>query len=286
MNFADIPYFVSEKLQKKIDSLCLKPPHTIFFDSDDTVLCSILIDKFVCRLFDITSLQRYPYVLIIEPENKSIGIEQARSIDTFLALTVPTASECKLHRAVIIKSADCLTTEAQNALLKTLEEPPENTIIILSGIKAKMLSTVLSRAVVLAIPPIKRQEALEYYPNYKTNEVEKMFYISKGRVSLLHSLLVEDDNPEQEPIKNRLEVAKRLLTLPQGKRLLEVDTLSKDRSESEKIIELLALLARFSATKSHDKKAVAIMDACNEALKESKANGNMKLILDTLFMVY
>ena len=79
----------------------------------------------------------------------SIGIAQIRMLQNQLYLK-PLKSPTK---ACIIKNAEKLTIEAQNALLKILEEPPDNTIVVLTtDNKEVFLQTVLSRCKIIALP--------------------------------------------------------------------------------------------------------------------------------------
>ncbi len=73
---------------------------------------------------------------------QSLGIADVKNMQKQLFLK-PIKSKTK---AVIIQDAQLLTTEAQNALLKVLEEPPEATIIVLVATsKETLLPTILSR---------------------------------------------------------------------------------------------------------------------------------------------
>jgi hypothetical protein len=77
----------------------------------------------------------------VETENER-GIETVRQIKQSIART-PFSSE---NNVIIIHEAQRLTLEAQNALLKSLEEPPEKTLIILTAPSLEgLLPTVLSR---------------------------------------------------------------------------------------------------------------------------------------------
>ncbi len=74
--------------------------------------------------------------------DKAIGIEEVRTMQKGLILK-PFKSQIK---AVLIQNAESLTMQAQNAMLKTLEEPPNHTLIILSTTsKELLLSTICSR---------------------------------------------------------------------------------------------------------------------------------------------
>jgi DNA polymerase-3 subunit delta' len=84
-------------------------------------------------------------VVWIEPESKSrqIRIEQIR--DVILAQMSQTAYEGGWRAAVLV-GAERMTEAAQNALLKTLEEPPPRTVLILlSDDSSQLLPTILSR---------------------------------------------------------------------------------------------------------------------------------------------
>ena len=84
----------------------------------------------------------------------SIGIAQIREIKQKIALK-PFQSRAK---ALIIPDAQTATIEAQNALLKTLEEPPNNTIIILLTTNANLLlPTIISRCQVIQLPINNKQ---------------------------------------------------------------------------------------------------------------------------------
>lgn len=89
---------------------------------------------------------RHPMCRVLRPGSKSrrILIEDVRSVEPFLALRAE-AHETKL---VIILEADRMMDEPANAFLKTLEEPPQQTLIILvTEQPSRLLPTILSRCV-------------------------------------------------------------------------------------------------------------------------------------------
>ena len=86
-------------------------------------------------------------ISIIESE-KAVGIAQVRDFQKKIYLK-PYKSEKK---AVVLNAQNGLTTEAQNALLKVLEEPPVNTIIIiLAGSIESILPTIISRCKIFSL---------------------------------------------------------------------------------------------------------------------------------------
>lgn len=87
-------------------------------------------------------------IISILPEPTSIGIEQIRSIHTRLSLS----SLGGTPHAVVMHSAHSMTPEAQNAFLKTLEEPPGGAIIYLETDQPEaLLPTVLSRCQIIRL---------------------------------------------------------------------------------------------------------------------------------------
>lgn len=90
-----------------------------------------------------------PYdTITIAPEGASIGVSSVRGVLGRLSIH-PVTSAC---HAVIVNDAHSMTTEAQNAFLKTLEEPPGEALIILETDQPdSLLPTVLSRAITIRL---------------------------------------------------------------------------------------------------------------------------------------
>lgn len=81
-------------------------------------------------------------VIAITPDPTSISVESIRSVIVRVSIH-PVASP---YHAIIIHDAHAMTLEAQNAFLKTLEEPPGDALIILeTGMPDALLPTILSR---------------------------------------------------------------------------------------------------------------------------------------------
>ena len=86
-------------------------------------------------------------------EKASLGVSEIREQVTSDAQIKPYSSAYKVY---IIDEADKLTEEAQNALLKTIEEPPEYAVFLLLATKREaLLPTVLSRCVTISFYPVE-----------------------------------------------------------------------------------------------------------------------------------
>lgn len=95
-------------------------------------------------------------------EAQTIGIKEIKDLQITLLQTPVQGS----HKAIIITRAETLTTEAQNALLKTLEEPPSHTHIILDvTTKDVLLPTILSRCQIITL-----NETPQTIPSDEKNE--------------------------------------------------------------------------------------------------------------------
>ncbi len=86
-------------------------------------------------------------VVIVSPE-KTIGIGDIRNFQSQIFLKPSQGKE----KGVVINAANGITTEAQNSLLKVLEEPPANTYILIIALsKDSFLPTILSRCKVIEL---------------------------------------------------------------------------------------------------------------------------------------
>jgi len=102
----------------------------------------------------------HPDIHLIEPEKKTvIEIERVRSLISEVAFQPLEAR----YRVMILDPAERMKIEAHNALLKTLEEPPSRTIIILVTTNPySLLETIRSRARILNFGEIPREEIIRY----------------------------------------------------------------------------------------------------------------------------
>lgn len=110
---------------------------------------------------DAAARNYHPDLYVIEPEEKkaSIGVNQVRALIDFLALT----SHGQQGRIALIWPAEQMTVNAANSLLKTLEEPPRGTILVLiSDSLTKLPATVVSRCQHMRIPTAPREIALNW----------------------------------------------------------------------------------------------------------------------------
>lgn len=127
---------------------------------------------------------RGPDLLLVEPEKDSIGIQKVRALQKFLQRK-PYSSPIK---TAVITQAEKLTLPAQNALLKTLEEPPDNSqIILLCPAESELLPTVVSRCFIKRLPEAKSlAERLEKPTEAAAANSQTAREFVTGQLYLLH----------------------------------------------------------------------------------------------------
>ena len=133
--------------------------------------------------------------LLYFPYDSKLGIAEARKIKGYFSLKPYSAK----GRAVVLENASELTVEAQNALLKTLEEPPSEAIFILGASSdAKFLPTILSRCEIIKLES-KNSNTLIYQSDY-AQDLDKLMNFS-----------IEERFEYIEKLKDRQEFLKAMV---------------------------------------------------------------------------
>lgn len=104
-----------------------------------------------CRSCQKVARGTHPDVRVIEGQGGSIKIDQIRELQNEVALSTHES----LWKVYVLRDVDQATPEAANCLLKTLEEPPQCIVLILTATRPNMLlPTVVSRCQVLPLRPL------------------------------------------------------------------------------------------------------------------------------------
>ena len=108
-----------------------------------------------CKSCLLLKAQTHPDHLFVELIKANIGVDQIRTVSRFFEKT----SQLAQAQVVIIENADKMTESAANALLKTLEEPTQNSFIILLVEDAqRLLPTIISRSYLIHLrPPVGKK---------------------------------------------------------------------------------------------------------------------------------
>jgi DNA polymerase-3 subunit delta' len=185
-----------------------------------------------------------------------IKIDQVRAVADFVALTTHRAG----YRVLLLHPADALHPNAANALLKTLEEPPPHTLILLvTAYPARLLPTIRSRCRQLALGPPDAREAVAWLREQAVEEPETALAAAGGAPLLARDLA----QPEEAELRRRV-VAE--LSKPSGADALGFAA-AIDRPRMERFVYWLQtwvtdlLLVRMSGAPRHHVGAAAALAA-------------------------
>jgi len=175
-----------------------------------------------------------PDVFIIEPKGQSIKIENIRELIRKLNLK----SFESTNKIVIINNAEKMTTESANTLLKTLEEPPDNTYIILITPQIEIiLPTIRSRCIKIPFQPLslKTVQNILEKQGVETEQAYSLALISEGSLKNAQELL---DKENYDKLKETLDtiltlISERIIKIP---KLLELTQFFSHKTEKEKLI--------------------------------------------------
>ncbi|MCR4589640.1 MAG: DNA polymerase III subunit delta' [Lachnospiraceae bacterium] len=139
----------------------------------------------------------HPDLITLVPEKEtSIGVDDIRKQ---VVNDVPIKPYCSAKKIYIIPDANLMTEAAENALLKTLEEPPSYAVIILlSENKDRLLPTIVSRAVCFPMRAVGNEEISRYLENKGLGAGETSAAISFARGNLGRAVLLSESEEFKE----------------------------------------------------------------------------------------
>ncbi len=160
----------SEKKVRMIEQLSEPPVKFIFSlprgknETDaSTPMEKLNSDELKMILDQIENKAINPFHKISIPKANSIKINSIRDIKKFLTLNYEEVG----YRFIIISDAHLMNEEAQNALLKSLEEPPDKVIFILTTSEiSKLRPTILSRCWRVNFDPLSDEQIFFVLTNY------------------------------------------------------------------------------------------------------------------------
>lgn len=160
------------------------------------VLCLNKEDDCNCKSCICFDSQNHPDIKIINEEGETIKINTVREIIQTV-YEKPILSNKKIY---IINDCDKMTKEAQNSLLKTLEEPPEYIVIILIASNQDMiLNTIKSRCTKIVFDKLKENEIKEILntTDFKNTEIsENMYEFFDGSIGKALQILEKKEQYE------------------------------------------------------------------------------------------
>ncbi len=225
-----------------------------------------------CICFDGKNHPDFNY---INEQGEAIKIETIREV-TKKVIEKPIVSEKKVY---IINDCEKMTKEAQNCLLKTLEEPPEFvTIILVSSNENLLLNTIKSRCMKLKFQNIDDEELKKFaleklqYEEISDNML-KSFGGSIGRAEKLK------ENKEKY---NEIEIFTKLLVEKNKPEIMQVGKILYDKENINDILDYL-IVCLYSNGKQN-RKYLNCIELVNKCITRLKVNSNFDMSIDSLIM--
>lgn len=238
------------------------------------ILCIEKEQNSTCKSCIEFESNNHPDFMCVEPDGNSIKIEQIR----FLQKKIQEKPIISNKKVYIINDADSMTTEAQNCLLKTLEEPPEFATIILVGSNENaFLATIKSRCMIFHFQPIADEKIKQYMEtNYGiTNITQNRLAMFQGSIGKAISL--KDKQTEYDNVENMIDNLNK-------KDLIEIlklaEPLYKAKDEIFEILEYINILLLNHAKENYlYTNCIKIVENTKKRLKQ---NANYDMCIDNL----
>ena len=238
-----------------------------------------------------------PDVCLLSDGNKNIEIDKIRSIREFLRLK----SYSNKRKIAIIDNAHLMGIDGQNSILKLLEEPPANSILILiTSFPEILLGTIKSRVQSLNFNGIANKEIEKYLisEGIGKEEAQEVSVFSGGKIGKALELL--EDSEKKEFFVKTLNYLKEIENKGFDKRFEYVKEIYKDPEDKESVSEILNIFERFFRRimflklykkNTEEFKSYSLLQIKNiiEEIQKTKyyfnnTNTNKKLLLENLMI--
>ena len=214
---------------------------------------------------------------IICPTKNVIKVDEIRDFSSELFL-LPTKSKRKVF---IIDDAECMNEQAQNALLKVLEEPPlYATIILITSNKEKLLNTIKSRVIEVQFDSLSNDEIRKVLDMQGAEYSEDAIKYANG--SAKKALEFTNDDV--------FEISKELADLLIKRKFLLVNRkcveIKADKKLKSNILEILEKVMQifFICVKNDISFDYKLIEKTEETIQKIKRNANVDLALDSLMV--
>jgi len=229
---------------------------------------------------ELDSKIKNPFHKISIENANTIKISSIREIKKFISFT----SDENIYKFVIILDAEYMNDQAQNALLKSLEEPPPGIIFILiTSQKESLLPTIVSRCREIVFEPLPRDainEILVSKFGIEKSLAKKVSYFANGSVTQAVQLIRYDfESIQQKTISIlRYSFAKKYQMA-----LSELTEFSKNHSE-ESLLFLIRMIKIWLNDVIKNRKSLSgfAFEEASETIEKFNARYS-KVELDSLF---
>lgn len=217
------------------------------------------------------------FMLINAEDGKSIKIEQIRVMQEKI-VEKPILSARKVY---IINDAELMTKEAQNCLLKTLEEPPEYVIIILIvSNESKLLNTVKSRCVKIEFSKLSNEEINNYLLEHGLDKLSDAM-LEQCNGSLKAALTIGDKVQEYQSIE---KIINSLDKTDIAKVWNSSEILYKSQDEILDFLDYINVILYNKLLKDDKMAYINSINIVEQTKKNLLANANYNMCIDNLLL--
>lgn len=234
---------IKNNLLESIDNN--KFTHAHIFVGEKGIGKSILAEELAARLLKLSYPREHVDIIHwnLDKGKSSIGVNTIRTI----------IEECNKkpfegdRKVIIINSGDKITFQAQNAFLKTIEEPPANVFIfILCEDLEEILDTIKSRCGIHKLRPLKDSEMEEFlmkkFPDIKNDELKLAKAFGKGIPGQAEKLI---ENKDFEAIRSTIfEIIKSTKNIDSEISLKYESFFSTYTNMNEDILDIITTVIR------------------------------------------
>ncbi|MFP4697632.1 MAG: DNA polymerase III subunit delta' [Eubacteriales bacterium] len=221
-----------------------------------------------CQLFNTSN---HPDIKYVESSKvKSIGVDDIRKQLNQDIYIKPYRFSYKIY---IIDEAEKLTEQAQNAMLKTIEEPPKYAIIILlTNNSNKLLSTIISRCVILNLKPLAHNLVKEYLLTHMGISKEKVgLYVAFSQGSIGRAINIIESTEFVDMMSTCISLLKEIPSLQDIDLLNRVSQLEVYKDTIQEVLELMVIWYRdmLIVKSTHSDKGIILKNEFDSLLENS-----------------
>jgi len=230
----------------------------------------------------IAELHKTIPVIVLPEKDEKIDIDKGViSVDSMRYLYNETRTKTNKKRIIIIDYAERMTQQAQNAFLKLLEEPGENTyFIIVSHSISKLLPTILSRVKRVDIKPITTEQSKQLLDSLNIKDETKrsqLLFIAEGKPAELTNLCNNEEKFNQRSASIR--DAREMLRGNLYQKLLIIQRYKDNRISVLLLLSDIANMLKLSIFSHPQIDTIDRIDTVLHAQQQIEANGNIRLCL-------
>lgn len=271
----------------KLDTAITKPAHAYILSGPEGIGSFRIALLFAARLLNkevvgnILDFSHSNLIVVVPIEGKKkISVAQ---IHELISQVHQTTFDAKIPRVVIIEGSEKLSLDASAALLKTLEEPPGDTIFILAtNNKSAMLSTIISRTITISLVPAAPSELASYIEQNHNISKEKALAAAKaaGGLSEIAFTLIDP-----ESLQKWQDLQAKADTFNDGT-VSEKFAIAKQVNEEGDLLGFLERLYFSTAKQSSILVIASNQELMLNAEKQFASNVNIRLILENMALTW